>query len=136
MSKEMKETSYGYSKVVAMGYDDAIVFITEEIKKEGFGVLTSIDVTETFRKKLGVEFKPYTILGACNPHFAHESLMAEEEIGLMLPCNIIVYVNDANETVISAINPMASMQAVQNPALAGFAVEVQGKIKSIMQNIP
>lgn len=136
MSKEMKETAYGYSKVVAMGYDEAIEFITEEIKKEGFGVLTTIDVTETFRKKLGVEFKPYTILGACNPHFAYESLQAEEEIGLMLPCNIIVYVNDAKETVISAINPMASMQAVQNPALAGFAVEVQGKIKSIMENIP
>lgn len=136
MSKEMKETSYGYSKVVAMGYDEAIAFITEEIKKEGFGILTTIDVTETFKQKLGVEFKPYTILGACNPHFAHQSLLAEEEIGLMLPCNIIVYVNDANETVISAINPVASMQAVQNPALAGFAIEVQGKIKSIMENIP
>lgn len=136
MSKEMKETSYGYSKVVAMGYDEAIAFITEEIKKEGFGILTTIDVTETFKQKLGVEFKPYTILGACNPHFAHQSLLAEEEIGLMLPCNIIVYVNDANETVISAINPIASMQAVQNPALAGFAIEVQGKIKSIMENIP
>lgn len=136
MSKEMKETSYGYSKVVAMGYDEAIAFITEEIKKEGFGILTTIDVTETFKQKLGVEFKPYTILGACNPHFAHQSLLAEEEIGLMLPCNIIVYVNDANETVISAIKPVASMQAVQNPALAGFAIEVQGKIKSIMENIP
>ena len=132
----MVETSYGYSRVVPMGYQEAIEFISEEVKKEGFGILTTIDVTETFRKKLGVDFKPYTILGACNPHFAHESLLVEEEIGLMLPCNIIVYVNDKNETVISAINPMASMQAVENPALAGSAKEVQNKIKSIMENIP
>ena len=135
MSKNMVETSYGYSRVVPMGFDEAVQFISNEFKKEGFGILTTIDVTETLRKSLGVDFKPYTILGACIPKFAHEALQAEEEIGLMLPCNIIVYVNDRDETVISAINPVASMQAIENPALAGTAKEVQKKIKTIMENI-
>ena len=135
MCKGLVETSYGYSKVVSMGYEEAIEFITEEMKKEGFGVLTKADVSATFKKRLGVDFKPYTILGACNPEHAYHSLQIEEEIGLLLPCNFIVYVNDANETIISAVNPMASMQAVNNPELGDTAVEVQRKIKSIMDNI-
>ena len=131
----MVETAYGYSRIVPMGYEEGIKFISEEVKKEGFGILTKINVTETFKKKLDVDFKPYTILGACNPNHAYQSLLMEEEIGLMLPCNIIVYVNDENETVISAIKPMASMQAVENPALAETAVEVQRKLKSVIENI-
>ncbi len=131
----MIETSYGYSRIVPIGYEEAINFISEEVKKEGFGILTKINVTETFKKKLGVDFKPYTILGACNPPYAYQSLLLEEEIGLMLPCNIIVYVNDRNETVISVVKPMASMLAVENSALAETAVEVQRKLRSVIENI-
>ena len=131
----MIETSYGYSRIVPIGYEEAINFISEEVKKEGFGILTKINVTETFKKKLGVDFKPYTILGACNPSHAYQSLLLEEEIGLMLPCNIIVYVNDRNETVISVVKPMASMMAVENSALAETAVEVQRKLRSVIENI-
>ena len=131
----MIETSYGYSRIVKLGYEEAIKFISEEVKKEGFGILTRINVTETFKKKLGVDFKPYTILGACNPSHAYQSLLLEEEIGLMLPCNIIVYVNDRNETVISVVKPMASMLAVENIALAETAFEVQRKLRSVIENI-
>ena len=131
----MIETSYGYSRIVKLGYEEAIKFISEEVKKEGFGILTRINVTETFKKKLGINFKPYTILGACNPPHAYQSLLLEEEIGLMLPCNIIVYVNDREETVISAVKPMASMMAVENSALAETAVEVQRKLRTIIENI-
>lgn len=131
----MQETSYGYSKIVPMSHEKAIKYITEELKKEGFGILTTIDVTDTLKQKLDVNFKPYTILGACNPHYAHQALLQEEEIGLMLPCNVIVYVNDKNETIISAVNPIASMQAVENPALTKIAKEVQNKLKTIMEKI-
>ncbi len=86
----MEQTNYGFSKVVNLGYEEAIGKVTEELKKEGFGVLTEIDIKETLKKKLDVEFKPYKILGACNPPFAYKSLQAEEQIGLMLPCNVIV----------------------------------------------
>jgi uncharacterized protein (DUF302 family) len=99
----MKITSYGFSKVVNLSYDKAIEKVTEELKKEGFGVLTEIDVKETLKKKLDVDFKPYKILGACNPPNAYKALQAEEQIGLMLPCNVIVYVNDNVETVVAAI---------------------------------
>ena len=131
----MIETSYGYSRIVPIGYEEAINFISEEVKKEGFGILTKINVTETFKKKLGVDFKPYTILGACNPPHAYQSLLLEEEIGLMLPCNIIVYVNDRNETVISVVKPIASMMAVENSALAETAAEVQRKLISVIENL-
>lgn len=91
---EVTQTAYGYWKVVNLGYDEATEKVTEELKKEGFGVLTEIDVKETLKKKLDVDFKPYKILGACNPPFAHKALQAEEQIGLMLPC-IFVNVNRA-----------------------------------------
>jgi uncharacterized protein (DUF302 family) len=132
---KIRESSYGYSKVVPMGYEEAIKHVTEEMKKEGFGVLTQADVSATLKKRIGVDFKPYTILGACNPELAYHSLKLEEEIGLMLPCNFIVYVNDDSETVVSAINPIASMQAVENPTLADTAFEVQRKIISVVENL-
>ena len=135
MSKQMKETSYGFSKVVPMGYDEAIKHVTEEMKKEGFGVLTQADVAATLKNRIGVDFKPYTILGACNPEHAYHALQMEAEIGLLLPCNFIVYVNDDNETVVSAVNPMASMQALYNPDLGETAATVQRKIKNIIQNL-
>ncbi len=131
----MEQTNYGFLKVVNLSYDEAIEKVTDELKKEGFGVLTEIDVKETLKKKLDVDFKPYKILGACNPPFAYKSLQAEEQIGLMLPCNVIVYVNDKNETVVAAIDPIASMQAVKNDKLVDVAVTIQGKLKNVISNL-
>lgn len=131
----MEQTNYRFSKVVNLGYDKAIEKVTEELKKEGFGILTEIDVKETLKKKLDVDFKPYKILGACNPPFAYKSLQAEEQIGLMLPCNVIVYVNDKNETVVAAIDPIASMQAVKNESLGEVAETIQGKLKTVISNL-
>ena len=131
----MEQTNYGFSKVVDLGYDEAIEKVTEELKKEGFGVLTEIDVKATLKKKLDVDFKPYKILGACNPPFAFKSLQAEEQIGLMLPCNVIVYVNDSNETVVAAIDPIASMQAVKNEKLVEVAGTIQGKLKNVINSL-
>ena len=131
----MNESNYGFSKVIDLGFDEAIEKVTEELKKEGFGILTEIDVKETLKKKLDVDFKPYKILGACNPPFAYKALQAEEQIGLMLPCNVIVYVNDNSETVVSAINPIASMQAVKNDNLGEVAETIQSKLKKIIENL-
>jgi uncharacterized protein (DUF302 family) len=131
----MEQTNYGFSKVVNIGYQEAIEKVTEELKKEGFGVLTEIDVKETLKKKLDVEFKPYKILGACNPSFSYKSLQAEEQIGLMLPCNVIVYVNDSSETVVAAINPIVSMQSVKNDKLDEVAETIQSKLKKVISNL-
>ena len=131
----MEQTTYGFSKVVNLGYDEAIEKVTDELKKEGFGVLTEIDVKATLKKKLDINFKPYKILGACNPPFAYKALQSEEQIGLMLPCNVIVYVNDNNETVVAAIDPIASMQAVKNETLDEVAETIQGKLKNVINNL-
>ena len=131
----MQQTKYAFSKIVGLGYDEAIEKVTGELKKEGFGILTEIDVKETLKKKLDVDFKPYKILGACNPPYAYKSLQAEEQIGLMLPCNVIVYVNDNDETVVAAVDPAASMQAVDNPDLGEVAQTIQGKLKSVIERL-
>ena len=131
----MEQTNYGFTKVVNLGYDEAIEKVTEELKKEGFGVLTEIDVKATFKKKLDVDFKPYKILGACNPTFAYKALQIEEQIGLMLPCNVIVYVNDNNETVVATINPIVSMQAVKNDKLGEIAETIHSKLKNVISNL-
>lgn len=130
-----KPTNYGFSKVVNLGYEEAIEKVTEELKEEGFGILTEIDVKETLKKKLDVDFNPYKILGACNPPFAYKSLQIEEQIGLMLPCNVIVYVNDNGKTVVAAINPIASMQAVKNDKLGEVAETIQVKLKKIIERL-
>lgn len=131
----MKQTNYGFTKIVNLSYEEAIVKVTEELRKEGFGVLTEIDVKATFKKKLDVDFKSYKILGACNPPFAYKALQMEEQIGLMLPCNVIVYVNDRNETVVAAINPVISMQAVKNDKLGEVAKTIQSKLKNVISNL-
>ncbi len=131
----METTNYGFSKIVNLGYDEAIEKVTDELKKEGFGVLTEIDVKATLKKKLDVDFKPYKILGACNPPFAFKSLQAEEQIGLMLPCNVIVYVNEEGKTIVAAIDPIASMQAVKNDKLGEVAETIQGKLKKIIDSL-
>ncbi len=131
----MKQTNYGFTKIVNLNYEEAIEKVIEELKKEGFGILTEIDVKETLKKKLDVDFKPYKILGACNPPFAYKSLQEEEQIGLMLPCNVIVYVNDEGKTIVAAIDPIASMQAVKNDKLGEVAVTIQSKLQNVINSI-
>ena len=131
----MMNTAYGFSKFINLSYERAIEKVTEELKKEGFGILTEIDVKETFKKKLDVDFKKYKILGACNPPFAYEALKSEEQIGLMLPCNVIVYENSLGQTVVAAIDPIASMRAVENESLGKIAGEVQKRLKKVIENL-
>lgn len=120
--------SYGFSRTVPLTYDDAVTRITEELKKEGFGVLTTIDVRETLRRKLDVEFPKYVILGACNPPFAHKALLAEEQIGLLLPCNVIVY-EKGDASVIAVFDPMVMTTVVENSALTPVALEVRQRLE-------
>jgi uncharacterized protein (DUF302 family) len=131
----MSAGNYSFSKTIDLSFDQALEKVTEELKKEGFGILAEIDVKATLKKKLDVDFKPYKILGACNPPFAYKALQAEENIGLMLPCNVIVYVNDSGKTTVAAVDPIASMQAVNNPGLGEIAGEVRGKLKSVIERL-
>jgi uncharacterized protein (DUF302 family) len=127
--------TYHFTTTLNTSFDDAIVRVTEALKKEGFGILTEIDVKETLKKKLGVEFRPYKILGACNPPFAYQALLAEDKIGLMLPCNVIVQEHAPGRVEVSAVDPIASMQAVNNPKLADIAKEVQAKLKAVIDSL-
>jgi uncharacterized protein (DUF302 family) len=127
--------SYYYTKITDYGFDEAIEKVTEELQKEGFGVLTEIDVTATFKKKINVDFRPYRILGACNPHFAHQAIQAEEKIGTMLPCNVIVQQLDNGKVEVSAVNPMASMIAVKNDALEDIATQVSNKLENVIKQL-
>ncbi|MBS1622252.1 MAG: DUF302 domain-containing protein [Bacteroidetes bacterium] len=125
--------SYTFSKTVAYNYEDAIARVTDELKKEGFGVLTEIDVKETLKKKLDVDFRKYKILGACNPHFAYRALQHESEIGSMLPCNVVVQETEDGKIKVSAIDPVASMKAVENDELGAVAGEVREKLKRVIE---
>jgi uncharacterized protein (DUF302 family) len=127
--------SYYFTKVVDISFEDAVSRVIEELKKEGFGILTEINVKETLRKKLNVDFRKYKILGACNPPFAYKALQAERMIGTMLPCNVIVQEVDGDKTEVSAVDPIASMQAIQNPNLEEVAREVQAKLKRVMDSL-
>lgn len=125
--------SYYFSKVVESPFEEAVARATQELKKRGFGVLTEIDVKETLKKKLDVEFGKYKILGACNPPLAYRALQAENKIGLMLPCNVVVRETPDGRTEIAAIDPIASMQAVENSDLADVAGEVQQKLREVIE---
>ncbi len=127
--------SYYFSKILDMPFDEAIQRVVEALKQEGFGVLTEIDVKATLRKKLGVDFRKYRILGACNAPHAYEALRAEDKIGTMLPCSVIVQETPAGAVEVAAIDPIASMQAIDNPALGGIAVEVQAKLKTVVDSL-
>ncbi|MBT8263407.1 MAG: DUF302 domain-containing protein [Bacteroidia bacterium] len=116
-------------------FEEAIERTIEELKKEGFGVLTEIDIQSTLKKKLDVDFHKYRILGACNPPFAYQALQAEDKIGTMLPCNVIVQEKDAGKIEVSAVDPMASMVSVENEALGGIAHEVQERLKRVIDNL-
>jgi len=127
--------SYYFNKTVKISFEEAVIKVTEELKKEGFGVLTEIDVKETLKKKLGVDFRPYKILGACNPPFAYQALQAEDKIGLMLPCNVIVQEISKGTVEIAAIDPASAMQGIDNPALAKIAEQVRDKLRKVVANM-
>jgi uncharacterized protein (DUF302 family) len=116
-------------------FDEAIEKVTAELKKEGFGVLTEIDVKETLKKKLDIDFKNYKILGACNPGFAHKALLMEDKIGTMLPCNVIVEEHENGEVEVSAVDPMASMQSIENDGLAEIASHIRDLLGKVIKNV-
>ena len=126
---------YYFCKTVTLSFEDAVEKVIAVLKKEGFGVLTDIDVKQTLKKKLDIDFKKYRILGACNPPFAYRALQLEDKIGTMLPCNVIVQEIDEGKIEVAAIDPVASMQAVANPGLKDVAEQVQGKLKKVIENL-
>ena len=126
--------SYYFNKIVDISFEEAIKKVTEELKKEGFGVLTEIDVTGALKKKIDIDFRKYRILGACNPKFAYKALLEEDKIGTMLPCNVIVQQIADGETEVAAIDPVASMQTVNNENLGEIASQVQSKLKKVIEN--
>jgi uncharacterized protein (DUF302 family) len=126
---------YHFSTTVNLPFETAIEKTTEALKNRGFGVLTSIDVKETLKKKIGVDFRPYHILGACNPQMAHKALLAEDKIGTMLPCNVIVQQKSDGNVEVSAVDPVASMQAIENPALGEIAESVRKMLKGVIDDI-
>lgn len=127
--------SYYFTKTINSNFDDAIQKVTEELKKEGFGILTEIDVKATLRKKLDVDFKNYKILGACNPPFAYKALQAEDKIGTMLPCNVTVIEQGDGKVEIAAVDPVASMQAIENLGLAEVADKIRSKLKKVIDQL-
>ncbi|HQS52273.1 MAG: hypothetical protein B7X86_09530 [Sphingobacteriales bacterium 17-39-43] len=127
--------SYYFSKTLNTDFDTAITKVTDELKKEGFGVLTEIDVKETFKKKLDVDFRKYRILGACNPNFAFEAIKSEDKVGTMLPCNVVVQEHEDGKIEVSAIDPIASMMAIKNDSLGDVASSVSGKLRRVIENL-
>lgn len=127
--------SYYFNKTIKLLFNEATTRVTEELKKEGFGILTEIDVKETLKKKLNVDFRPYKILGTCNPPFAYQALQAEDKIGLMLPCNVIVQEISPGLVEVAAIDPLSAMQGIGNPALEKIAREVREKLSKVIINI-
>ena len=125
---------YGFSKTVDLSFEQTIEKVTEELKQEGFGVLTTIDVKETLKKKIDVDFKKYTILGACNPPIAHKALQTEEELGLLLPCNVIVYEKD-DKTIVSMFDPMLMTDIIKNEQMEPIAKEVKEKLQRVLAEI-
>ena len=126
--------SYYFAKTLSAGFDDAVRRTVEALQQEGFGIITEINVTNTFKQKLGVEFRNYRILGACNPKLAHMALEVEDKVGTMLPCNVVVQDADGG-TEVAAIDPVASMQAIDNPRLKQAAAEVQAKLRKVIDRL-
>ena len=124
--------SYYFAKTLPVGFDEAVRRATEALKQQGFGIITEIDVTQTLKAKIGVDFRKYRILGACNPKLAHEALQVEDKIGTMLPCNVVVQDVGGNKTEIAAIDPVASMEAVDNARLKQAAQHVQSLLRQVI----
>ena len=127
-------TTYYYARTVDRPISDTEARVREELEKEGFGVLTEIDVKATLKKKLDVNFRPYKILGACSPGFAHKALQAEDKIGTMLPCNVIIQSQDS-QTEVAAVDPVSSMQAVDSEELAGIAGQVREQLRNVIDRV-
>ncbi len=128
---------YYFSKILSNNsFEEALELVTGELEKEGFGVLTEINVQDTLKKKIDVDFKKYKILGACNPHFAYQAFQNEDKIGAFLPCNIVVEEHENGEVEVSAVDPIAMMSAVNNENLAGLATEVQRKLRNVIERLP
>jgi uncharacterized protein (DUF302 family) len=126
---------YYFNKKLEAPFEKTLDKVTEDLKKEGFGILTEIDVKETLKKKLNVDFRKYRILGACNPPFAYQALQAEDKIGLMLPCNVVVQETSDGRTEVSAVDPVASMQAIDNPKLREVAQQVRAKLQAVIDRL-
>jgi len=126
--------SYYFAKTLSVDFDEAVGRTVEALKREGFGIITEIDVKETFHKKLGIEFRNYRILGACNPALAHEALELEDKVGTMLPCNVVVQDVGGGMIEIAAIDPVASMQAIDNPRLKESAAQVGTKLQKAIES--
>lgn len=127
--------SYYFAKTLVLGFDDAVRRATDALKQEGFGIITEIDVKETLKKKINVDFRNYRILGACNPTLAHEALQIEDKVGTMLPCNVVVQDLGGGRTEVAAIDPVASMQAIDNPRLRQAAERVQALLKKVVASL-
>lgn len=127
--------TYYFSKTLSVRFDDAVRRTTDALKKEGFGIITEIDVKDTFGKKLGIEFRNYRILGACNPTLAYEALKLEDKIGTMLPCNVVVHETSDHKVEVVAIDPVASMMAVENPALKTAAQQVRERLRRVIAHV-
>lgn len=132
----MQRTPYGLGMTVDLDYPRAVERTKEELSKEGFGVLSEIDISATLKKKLDVDFRPYVILGACNPPLAHRALTAERELGLLLPCNVIVYADDQpGRSVVSAMDPEAALELTGNPQVAEVAREVKERLERVVRGV-
>jgi len=127
--------SYYFSKKLTMPFDRAIDHVTQALASKGFGVLTKIDVRATLKEKLKIDFRPYTILGACNPQLAHAALQIENKVGTMLPCNVVVQETGNGDVEVSAVDPVASMSAIENPILRSIADRVGTKLKSVVDSL-
>lgn len=134
MGVTAEEQTYYYAATVPIEFDEAEARVREELQKEGFGVLTEIDVQKTLATKLDVSFRPYKILGACNPAFAHQALQVEDKVGTMLPCNVILQDRDG-QTEIAAVDPLASMAAIKNDSLADIAGQVRERLRRVVQRV-
>ena len=127
--------NYHFSKIVPLDFDAAVAKVTADLKTQGFGILTQIDVQQTLKAKLDVDFRRYLILGACNPPFAYKALQAEDKIGTMLPCNVIVQQHDDGSVEVSAVDPVASMTAIDNPQLGKIADEIRNRLKLVIDGV-
>jgi uncharacterized protein (DUF302 family) len=130
-----KIKEYAFSTVLDTSYEDAVSKVTEALKEEGFGILTEIDVKSTLKKKLGVDFRKYVILGACNPPYAHRTLQADLDVGLLLPCNVIVYETDYKKAYVSALNPVSALEVIKSRELRAIAGEVSEKLKRVLEKV-
>lgn len=126
---------YYFAKILTGDYDAIVAKVTEALKTEGFGVISTIDLQEKFKEKLDIDYKKYVILGACNPAFAHKALEMEDKIGTMLPCNVIIQETGENEFEVAAVNPVASMMAIDNPGLTEMAIQVRARMQAVIDKL-